>query len=130
MNSLAANMVDYRTLEFVFEHLKQDDFQGHSVVNYTVDEDYTRITEYKHLTGQTCEGTTISKEYPAAYTGDVGQIPYYAIANAENEALYQKYREEVSSVPNFYLLGRLAEYRYYNIDVMVERAIELSKHLE
>mgnify|MGYP003537495553 CR=1 FL=1 len=120
----------YRTLEFVFEHLKQDDFQGHSVVNYTVDEDYTRITEYKHLTGQTCEGTTISKEYPAAYTGDVGQIPYYAIANAENEALYQKYREEVSSVPNFYLLGRLAEYRYYNIDVMVERAIELSKHLE
>ena len=119
----------YRTLEFVFEHLKQDDFQGHSVVNYTVDEAYTRITEYKHLTGQKCRGTTISKEYPAAYTGAEGQIPYYAIANEENEALYQRYREEVSTVPNFYLLGRLAEYRYYNIDVMVERAMELSKQL-
>lgn len=119
----------YRTLEFVFEHLKQDDFQGHSVVNYTVDEDYTRITEYKHLTGQKCVGTTISKEYPAAYTGAEGQIPYYAIANEENEALYQKYVEEISSVQNFYLLGRLAEYRYYNIDVMVERAMELSKQL-
>ena len=119
----------YRTLDFVFEHYEQDDFQGHSVVNYTVDQDYTRITEYKYLTGQKCKGTTISKEYPSAYTGEEGQIPYYSIANEENHALYAKYKAEVEDVPNFHLLGRLAEYQYYNIDVMVEKAMELAEKL-
>lgn len=115
----------YRTLHFDFEYYEEDDFQGHSVVNYTVDQDYTRITEYKYLTGQKCKGTTISKEYPSAYTGEEGQIPYYSIANEENHALYAKYKAEVAEIPNFYLLGRLAEYQYYNIDVMVEKALEL-----
>ena len=119
----------YRTLDFVFEHYEQDDFQGHSVVNYTVDQDYTRITEYKYLTGQKCKGTTISKEYPSAYTGEEGQIPYYSIANEENHALYAKYKAEVEHLPNFHLLGRLAEYQYYNIDVMVEKAMELVERL-
>lgn len=119
----------YRTLEFVFEYYDKEDFQGHSVVNYTVDQAYTRITEYKHLTGQICKGTTISKEYPLAYTGEADQIPYYSIANAENHALYEKYRLKLEHVPNFHLLGRLAEYQYYNIDVMVEKAIELAKRL-
>ena len=119
----------YRTLHFDFEHYEEDDYQGHAVVNYTVDQDYTRITEYKYLTGQKCSGTTISKEYPGAYTGEEGQIPYYSIANEENHALYAKYKEEVSQIPNFYLLGRLAEYQYYNIDVMVEKAMELAEKL-
>lgn len=119
----------YRTLDFVFEYYEQDDFQGHSVVNYTVDQDYTRITEYKYLTGQKCKGTTISKEYPSAYTGEEGQIPYYSIANEENHALYAKYKAQVEDVPNFHLLGRLAEYQYYNIDVMVEKAMELAEKL-
>lgn len=119
----------YRTLDFKFEHYEQDDFQGHSVVNYTVDQDYTRITEYKYLTGQKCKGTTISKEYPSAYSGEEGQIPYYSIANEENHALYAQYRKEVDEIPNFHLLGRLAEYQYYNIDVMVEKAIELAEKL-
>ena len=119
----------YRTLEFEFEHYEQEDYQGHAVVNYTVDQDYTRITEYKYLTGQNCGGTTISKEYPSAYTGEEGQIPYYSIANEENHALYKKYKSEVEDIANFYLLGRLAEYQYYNIDVMVEKAIELAERL-
>ena len=119
----------YRTLDFVFEYYEQDDFQGHSVVNYTVDQDYTRITEYKYLTGQKCKGTTISKEYPSAYTGEDGQIPYYSIANEENHALYAKYKAKVEEIPNFHLLGRLAEYQYYNIDVMVEKAMELARRL-
>lgn len=119
----------YRTLDFVFEYFEQEDYQGHAVVNYTVDQDYTRITEYKHLTGQNCKGTTISKEYPLAYTGEEGQIPYYAIANEENEALYQTYREKVNGIPNFHVLGRLAEYRYYNIDVMAKKAMELVEKL-
>lgn len=119
----------YRTLRFAFEHYDMPDYQGHSVVNYTVDEDFTRITEYKWLTGQECEGTTISKEYPYAYTGEEGQIPYYVIANDENQALYEKYRKEVENVKNFHLLGRLAEYQYYNIDKMVAKALELGKTL-
>lgn len=119
----------YRTLDFAFEHYEQEDYQGHAVVNYTVSEDYTRITEYKYLTGQKCSGTTISKEYPRAYTGETGQIPYYSIANEENHALYEKYKAEVSQVKNFHLLGRLAEYKYYNIDVMVEKALELCERI-
>ena len=119
----------YRTLDFVFEYYEQDDYQGHSVVNYTVDQNYTRITEYKYLTGQKCNGTTISKEYPSAYTGEAGQIPYYSIANEENHVLYAKYKAEVEEISNFHLLGRLAEYQYYNIDVMVERAMELAERL-
>lgn len=116
----------YRTLDFAFEYYEQDDYQGHAVVNYTVDEAYTRITEYKYLTGQKCKGTTISKEYPGAYTGEEGQIPYYAIANEENHSLYAKYKARAEEIQNFYLLGRLAEYQYYNIDVMVEKAMELA----
>lgn len=119
----------YRTLRFAFEHYDKPDYQGHSVVNYTVDEDFTRITEYKWLTGQECEGTTISKEYPYAYTGEDGQIPYYVIANEENQALYERYKKEVEGIANFHLLGRLAEYQYYNIDKMVEKALELSRSL-
>lgn len=120
----------YRTLDFAFEYYEQDDYQGHSVVNYTVDQDYTRITEYKYLTGQNCKGTTISKEYPCAYTGAEGQIPYYSIANEENHTLFAKYKAEADGIPNFHLLGRLAEYQYYNIDVMVEKAIELAEKLK
>lgn len=119
----------YRTLRFDFEYYEKEDYQGHSVVNYTVDQDYTRITEYKWLTGQKCDGTTISKEYPFAYTGAKGEIPYYSIANEENHALYEKYKREVGEVENFYLLGRLAEYQYYNIDVMVEKALALAENL-
>ena len=119
----------YRTLRFEFEYYDQPDYQGHSVVNYTVDEDFTRITEYKYLTGQECKGTTISKEYPFAYTGKEGEIPYYAIANGENHALYEKYRQDARKIKEFYLLGRLAEYKYYNIDVMVEKALDLSEIL-
>lgn len=119
----------YRSLDFVFEHYDQPDFQGHSVVNYTVSEDYTRITEFKHLTGQVCEGTTIIKEYPRAYTGENGQIPYYAIMNDENNGLYERYKALVADMKNFYLLGRLAEYRYYNIDIMTERALELADQI-
>lgn len=121
----------YRSLRFAFEHLEQDDFQdGHSVVNYTVSEDYTRITEFKYLTGQKdAVGTTIIREYPFAYTGAKGEIPYYAIMNPENEALYQKYKKLADQLPHMYLLGRLAEYKYYNIDVMTKKALELADQL-
>ena len=99
-------------------------------VNYTVDEPYTRITEFKHLTGQVKPGiTTIVKEYSRAYTGAEGEIPYYAIINEDNNALYARYKAEADKCPNLHLLGRLAEYKYYNIDAIVARALELSDQL-
>lgn len=119
----------YRTLRFDFEHYDRPDYQGHSVVNYTVSEDYTRITEFKYLTGQKADSTTIVKEYPFAYTGAEGEIPYYAIMNEENNALYQRYAELAAKLPDFHLLGRLAEYKYYNIDAMAARAIALARSL-
>ncbi|MGN0352896.1 MAG: UDP-galactopyranose mutase [Roseburia sp.] len=120
----------YRSLDFHFEHYDEESYQGHSVVNYTVSEDFTRITEFKFLTGQKqTNGTTIVKEYPFAYTGAEGEIPYYAILNQENEALYEKYKKLTAGMKNFHLLGRLAEYKYYNIDAMTKKAFELVETL-
>lgn len=120
----------YRSLNFDFEYLEQEDYQGHSVVNYTVSEDFTRITEFKYLTGQKAPGTTIVREYPFAYTGAKGEIPYYSIANEANQKLYERYKELLDKIPNVYLLGRLAEYKYYNIDAMVLRALMLTDRLK
>ena len=120
----------YRSLRFDFEYLDQKDYQGHSVVNYTVSEDFTRITEFKYLTGQKAPGTTIVREYPFAYTGAESEIPYYSIANEANQALYEKYRALTEKIPNVWLLGRLAEYKYYNIDAMVMKALELTEKIK
>lgn len=121
----------YRSLDFHFEHYDEDAYQGRSVVNYTVSEDFTRITEFKFLTGQQhTNGTTIVKEYSFAYTGAKGEIPYYAILNDENQALYEKYKDLTSRIKNFHLLGRLAEYKYYNMDAMTKKAMELAEQLK
>ena len=120
----------YRSLRFDFEYYDKPDYQGHSVVNYTVSEDFTRITEFKYLTGQKAEGTTIVKEYPFAYTGAEGELPYYSIANEANQKLYEQYRGLVEHIPNVWLLGRLAEYKYYNIDAMVLKALELTDKIK
>ncbi|HAK57627.1 MAG TPA: UDP-galactopyranose mutase [Lachnospiraceae bacterium] len=112
----------YRSLHFRFEHHDREHFQSHGVVNYTVSEDFTRITEFKYLTGESADGTTIVYEYPFEYTGGEGEIPYYAINDPANDALYQKYRE-LSDKVGMTLLGRLAEYKYYNIDAIVDRAL-------
>lgn len=120
----------YRTLDFRFETLQQDDFQGYGTVNYTVDQDYTRITEFKHLTGQEVPGkTTIVKEYSRAYTGAPGEIPYYAIINPDNNAKYSQYKALADKFPNLHLLGRLAEYKYYNMDAIAGRALDLAGQL-
>ena len=83
-----------------------------------------------HLTGQKLPGiTTIMEEYSRACTGAEGETPYYAIINPENNALYAKYRAEADKYPNLHLLGRLAEYKYYNMDAIVLRALELTDKL-
>ena len=120
----------YRTLDFRFETYEKQFYQTHGTVNYTVDRDYTRITEFKHLTGQSLPGlTTIMKEYSRAYTGAPGETPYYSIINPENNALYAKYAALASEYPNLHLLGRLAEYKYYNMDAIAGRALELCDSL-
>lgn len=117
----------YRTLDFQYETLSQDFFQPFGTVNYTVDKPYTRITEFKLLTGQNKPGvTTIMKEHSKAYSGAEGEIPYYAIINPENNALYAQYKAEADQYPNLYLLGRLAEYKYYNMDAIAARALALT----
>ena len=120
----------YRSLNFRFETHDKEFFQSHGTVNYTVDEDYTRITEFKHMTGQVeKEYTTIVKEYSFAYTGAEGETPYYAIINPENNALYQQYKALAEGYDNLYLLGRLAEYKYYNMDAIVAQALALADKL-
>ena len=120
----------YRTLDFGFETLEQDYYQTHGTVNYTVDGDFTRITEWKHLTGQEKPGvTSIMREYSRAYTGAPGEIPYYAVINPVNNALYANYKAEADKFPNLHLLGRLAEYKYYNMDAIAARALDLTQRL-
>ncbi len=121
----------YRTLDFAFETHGVEWYQTHGTVNYTVDQDYTRITEFKHLTGQELsKKTTIVKEYSKEYTGEEGQIPYYAIINDDNKALYARYAALAGEYPNLHLLGRLAEYQYYNMDAIVGRALDLAERLK
>lgn len=118
----------YRTLDFKFETLRMDSFQPVGVVNYPVDEAFTRITEFKKLTGQKLPGvTTIAREYPRA-CGE-GDTPYYPIPDQASAERYAAYRSQADLCPNLTLLGRLAEYRYYNIDVIVARALETARAL-
>jgi len=116
----------YRSLDFVYESMDIEAFQPCGTVNYTVSEDYTRITEFKWLTGQKAPNTTIMKEYSKAYENPKKQTPYYAIINDENSEHYQKYLTLTKELTNFYPLGRLAEYKYYNMDAIIGKALELS----
>lgn len=119
----------YRTLDFVYETYDEEYKLPCATVNYTVTEDYTRITEFKRLSGQRSDKTTIMKEYSRAYEDPDTQIPYYAILGEENAAHYQRYLSLTSSLDNFHPLGRLAEYRYYNMDKIIELALQLSDEL-
>ncbi|MEF9841367.1 MAG: UDP-galactopyranose mutase [Raoultibacter sp.] len=119
----------YRSLDFSYETLECDHVLPCGTVNFTVTEDYTRITEFKYLTGQISDKTTIMKEYSHSYDDPKKQIPYYAIINDVNNAHYDRYLQLTSKLPNFYPLGRLAEYRYYNMDVIISRALNLSDQL-
>lgn len=109
----------YRSLRFEHEHLSNLEWsQSVGTVNYPNDHDYTRITEFKHLTGQKNQSTSIVREYPTA-NGD----PYYPIPRDENEELFKKYRALADVEEKVTFVGRLAEYRYYNMDQVVGAAL-------
>ncbi len=122
----------YRSLKLVFENYDMNYYQPTSVLNYPNEEDYTRITEFKYFSNQIIDGsTTILKEYPLKYDyKDKTKVPYYAIINPSNIEKYNKYFELVKSIPNLYMCGRLAEYKYYNMDAVIFRALELFKEIE
>ena len=114
----------------VFETLDKDQFQPVGTVNYTVSENFTRITEFKNMTGQVVAGkTTILREYSRTYIPGVGETPYYVINEPENIELYKLYRKRVEGILSFHCVGRLAEYRYYDMDGVVASALDLSDEI-
>ena len=115
----------YRSLQFRHETLDREWHQPVAVVNYPQTEAYTRVTEYKHLTGQVHPKTSITHEYPS----DEGD-PYYPVPRPENEALYQRYQLLARSCPDVWFVGRLATYRYYNMDQVVGQALATFRRIE
>jgi UDP-galactopyranose mutase len=114
----------YRSLRFKFETIDTPRFQETGTINYPNDYGFTRITEFKHLTGQKHDKTTLVYEYPEA-TGD----PYYPVPRPENEMLYKKYAALANQLTNTYFVGRLATYRYYNMDQVVAQALSTFKKI-
>lgn len=119
----------YRSLQFQFEHLQQEFFQHATTENYPEDYDFTRITEFKRISHQTVKGTTIIKEYPQDYKRSIESqnIPYYPVFNDQNTELFNQYRALSEKFSNIALVGRLAEYRYYDMDDIVTRALQIYK---
>ncbi|MGN6603842.1 MAG: UDP-galactopyranose mutase [Ginsengibacter sp.] len=114
----------YRSLEFKFETLQQKVFQTTGTVNYPNEHAYTRITEFKYLTGQKHPKTSIVFEYPK----DDGD-PYYPVPRPENAELYRRYHLLASREQNVLFAGRLATYKYYNMDQVVAQALTLFKKI-
>jgi UDP-galactopyranose mutase len=114
----------YRSLRFQHQTLSTEYLQPVAVINYPNDHAYTRVTEFKHLTGQVNRRTSVVYEYPAS-EGD----PYYPVPTPENGALYKRYAELATSTKRVHFVGRLGTYRYYNMDQVVAQALTLCKQL-
>lgn len=114
----------YRSLEFKFETHDKEVFQPGAVINYPNEHEYTRVTEFKYLTGQEHRKTSLVYEYPR----DEGD-PYYPVPRPENAQLYEKYRELAEAASGVHFVGRLATYRYYNMDQVVAQSLALFERL-
>jgi len=118
--------LEYRSINFVSETVDAEFYQENSVVNYPGQEvGFTRIIEYKHFGNQKSDKTTIVKEY----TTDEGD-PYYPVPNPKNQHIYEKYKAEADALIDVYFVGRLANYKYFNMDQAFKNALELFKSLE
>lgn len=118
----------YRSLKFKSRTVNREYFQETGTVNYPNNYAFTRITEFKHLTGQKHEKTSIIKEYSKSYDKNT-DIPYYPIPKKEYENLYGKYRKKSMKINDMILVGRLAEYKYYNMDMVVNEALKKFKEI-
>ncbi len=115
----------YRSLRFELQHYSSDQYQDVAQTNYPNDYAYTRITEFKHMTGQNVSGTTVAYEYPEPYERGVNE-PYYPIPTADNSVSYKRYFREVEKLNgSIIFVGRLADYKYYNMDQAVGRALSI-----
>ncbi|HKP14033.1 MAG TPA: UDP-galactopyranose mutase, partial [Blastocatellia bacterium] len=110
----------YRSLQFKHQTINAEKYQAAPVVNYPNEHLYTRVTEFKYLTGQEHAKTSIVYEYPRA-EGD----PYYPVPRPENAELYKKYQELANATNGVHFVGRLATYKYYNMDQVVAQALTL-----
>lgn len=119
----------YRSLKFNFEHVPMAQYQPVTTVNYPNDYDFTRITEFKFISGQTLPGSTIVKEYPQDFERgnalDGKDIPYYPVFTEANAQKFTQYWDYAQQFKQITLVGRLAENRYYDMDDMVARALEV-----
>lgn len=121
-----SGQLEYRSINFVTETVDAKYFQANSVVNYPgTDVDFTRIIEYKHFGNQQSSKTTIVREYTVA-EGD----PYYPVPNSRNQSIYNKYQEEAQALTDVHFVGRLANYKYFNMDQAFENALDLFHSLE
>lgn len=117
----------YRSLRFEKEFHNIQSYQDAAVVNYPNEYDFTRITEFKKLTMQKVNGTTIFKEYPKKCEDN--DIPYYPLFTDESKKQYQKYLQYARQFKNLILIGRLAEFKYYDMDDAIKRALDISESL-
>ena len=117
--------LQYRSVRFETEVLDTDNYQGNAVVNYTDREvPYTRIIEHKHFEFGTQEKTVISREYSSEWK--VGMEPYYPVNDDQNNQLFEQYKELAKNEPNVIFGGRLGNYKYYDMDKVIEAALELA----
>lgn len=120
----------YRTLDFKFETIINEDsksafYQEKAQINYPNDYDFTRITEFKHLTAQKSIYSTIAYEFPKQFDHNQKELdPYYPIPKEENNLLFNKYKVEADKLENIIFLGRLADYKYYNMDQTIGVALQ------
>jgi len=118
--------LEYRSINFVSETVNAEFFQENSVVNYPGTEvDFTRIIEYKHFGNQKSDKTTVVREY----TVDEGE-PYYPVPNPKNQEIYSRYKQEADKLIDIHFVGRLANYKYFNMDQAFKNALDLFEELE
>jgi UDP-galactopyranose mutase len=116
--------LEYRPLKFKHEIIESNNHQGHSVINYTEKNiPYTRIIEHKHFNYKDTKYTVVTKEYPIEW--NINEEPYYPINDNTNQNIFTKYKNLTKQETNVFFGGRLAEYKYYDMNQVVESALKL-----
>lgn len=119
----------YRSLDISFCTYKRPYFQSGPQINYPENYDFTRAVEYKYYLNETSENTVVSFEYPRAFERGVNER-YYPVPAADSQALYARYAQKAAALKNVYFLGRLGDYKYYNMDQAVARALKLAGEIK
>jgi UDP-galactopyranose mutase len=122
--------LEYRSTNFIHKYINIDNYQGAPIINYTdIETKYTRIIEHKHFENNICKGTWITHEYPIEYIPDKTE-EYYPINDIINNTKYLKYKKLSNNDKYVYFGGRLAEYKYYDMDKTIESALNLIKKIK